>query len=77
MTALKLPGYQNDLLGELRHSFIHSFTLGESPYNKEFVNNMAKLVLTDEDDKQGFVHVVSIVSFPHQSSEWFQLSFAY
>lgn len=57
MTALKLPGYQNDLLGELRHSF----TLGESLYNWEFVNNMAKLVLTDEDDKQGFVHVMSIV----------------
>lgn len=35
----------------------------------QFVNSMAKLVLTHEDNRKGFVHLIPIVTFPDLSSE--------
>lgn len=52
----------------MSHSLIY---LGESAYDmQEFVNSMAKFVITREDNRKGFVHLVPLVTFPDWSSEW-------
>lgn len=46
----------------MSHSLIY---LGESAYDmQEFVNSMAKFVITREDNRKGFVHLVPLVTFP-------------
>lgn len=39
---------------------------------QEFINSTTEFVITLEDSKKGFVHLVlSIVTFPDWSLEWF------
>lgn len=52
----------------MSHSLIY---LGESAYDvQEFVNSVAKFGISLEDNRKGFVHLVALVTFPDQSSEW-------